>query len=44
MKEIKNEAFGYIKDMFAQHNMVKRIILSFLSIIIMLLYKKMVVF
>ncbi len=35
MKEIKNEAFGYIKDMFAQHNMVKRIILSFLSIIIM---------
>lgn len=35
MKTIKNEAFGYIKDMFAQHNMVKRIILSFLSIIIM---------
>lgn len=35
MKAIKNEAFGYIKDMFAQHNMVKRIILSFLSIIIM---------
>lgn len=35
MKGIKNEAFGYIKDMFAQHNMVKRIILSFLSIIIM---------
>ena len=35
MKEIKNEAFGYIKDMFAQHNMIKRIILSFFSIIIM---------
>lgn len=35
MKFLKNEAYGYIKDMFAQHNMVKRIILSFMSIIIM---------
>lgn len=35
MKHIKAEAFGYIHDMFSQHNMVKRIILSFTSIIIM---------
>ena len=35
MKQIKNEAYGYIKDMFVQHNMVKRIVLSFFSIIIM---------
>lgn len=35
MKLLKNEAYGYIKDMFAQHNMVKRIVLSFISIIIM---------
>lgn len=35
VKSFKNEAYGYIKDMFAQHNMVKRIILSFMSIIIM---------
>lgn len=35
MKHIKNEAYSYIKDMFVQHNMVKRIVLSFISIIIM---------
>lgn len=35
MKSMKNEAYGYIKDMFAQHNMIKRIVLSFISIIIM---------
>jgi uncharacterized membrane protein YczE len=35
MKRFKTEACGYIKDMFAQHNMVKRIVLSFISIIIM---------
>lgn len=35
MKHIKNEAYSYIKDMFIQHNMVKRIVLSFISIIIM---------
>ncbi|MCC8073742.1 MAG: DUF6198 family protein [Clostridiales bacterium] len=35
MKHLHNEAYGYIKDMFAQHNMVKRITLSFISIIIM---------
>lgn len=35
MKEFKNEAYGYIKDMFVQHNMVKRCVMSFISIIIM---------
>lgn len=35
MKEFQNEAYGYIKDMFIQHNMVKRCVMSVLSIIIM---------
>jgi uncharacterized membrane protein YczE len=35
MKKFQDEAYGYIKDMFVQHNMVKRCVLSFLSIIIM---------
>ncbi|MCM1114077.1 MAG: DUF6198 family protein [Clostridium sp.] len=35
MKQIKSEAYGYLKDMFSQHHMIKRIVLSFLSIIIM---------
>lgn len=35
MKKFNNKAYVYIKDMFTQHNMVKRIILSFISIIIM---------
>lgn len=35
MKKFQNEAYGYIKDMFIQHNMVKRCVMSFLSIIIM---------
>lgn len=35
MKNIRLEAYGYLKDMFAQHHMVKRIILSFISIIVM---------
>ena len=35
MKKFQNEAYGYIKDMFVQHNMVKRCVLSLLSIIIM---------
>lgn len=35
MEKIKSEACGYVKDMFSQHNMVKRIVLSFISIIIM---------
>lgn len=35
MKKFQNEAHGYIKDMFVQHNMVKRCVLSILSIIIM---------
>ncbi len=35
MKNMKSETLGYIKDMFAQHHMVKRVILSFISIIIM---------
>lgn len=35
MKRFQDEAYGYIKDMFVQHNMVKRCVLSFLSIVIM---------
>lgn len=35
MKKFQNEAYGYIKDMFVQHNMIKRSVISFLSIIIM---------
>ena len=35
MKKFQDEAYGYIKDMFVQHNMVKRCIMSLLSIIIM---------
>lgn len=35
MKKLRSKTYGYIKDMFIQHNMVKRIILSFTSIIIM---------
>lgn len=35
MKKFQDEAYGYIKDMFVQHNMVKRCVLSVLSIIIM---------
>lgn len=35
MKHFEKEAYGYIKDMFAQHNMVKRVVLSLISIIVM---------
>lgn len=35
MKHMKSEAYGYMKDMFTQHNMVKRVVLSFISIIVM---------
>ena len=35
MKAFRNEAYAYIKDMFVQHNMVKRCVMSFLSIIFM---------
>lgn len=35
MKKFQNDAYDYIRDMFVQHNMIKRCILSFLSIIIM---------
>ena len=35
MKKFKTETIGYLKDMFAQHHMVKRIVLSFFSIVIM---------
>lgn len=35
MKNLKSEAYGYMKDMFTQHNMVKRVVLSFISIIVM---------
>lgn len=35
MKRIKNEARGYIADMFAKHHMCKRTVLSIISIITM---------
>lgn len=35
MKRFRFEAYGYIKDMFAQHHMVKRVVLSLISIVIM---------
>lgn len=35
MKAFKREAYGYIKDMFIQHNMVKRTVLSLISVLIM---------
>lgn len=35
MKKFQDEAYGYIKDMFVQHNMIKRSIISVLSIILM---------
>ena len=35
MKKFQKEAYAYIKDMFAQHNMVKRIFLTIISIIVM---------
>lgn len=34
MKKFQHEAYGYIKDMFSQHNMVKRTVLSFISVFI----------
>ena len=35
MKKFEKEAYGYIKDMFVQHNMVKRVVLTVISIIVM---------
>lgn len=35
MKRLHLEAYGYIKDMFTQHNMVKRVVLSLISIVVM---------
>lgn len=35
MKKFQDEAYGYIKDMFVQHNIIKRVVLTVLSIIIM---------
>lgn len=35
MKNFQHEAYSYIKDMFVQHNMVKRCVLSVLGIIVM---------
>lgn len=35
MKKFEKEAYGYIKDMFAQHNMVKRVLMTVISIIVM---------
>lgn len=34
MNRFKSEAYSYIKDMFIQHNMVKRTVLSFISVFI----------
>lgn len=34
MKAFQDEAYGYIKDMFTQHNMVKRTVFSFISVFI----------
>ena len=35
MKSFEKEAYGYIKDMFVQHNMVKRVIMTVISIVVM---------
>lgn len=35
MKKLETEIIGYLKDMFSQGNMPKRVIISFISIIIM---------
>ncbi|MDE5671085.1 MAG: hypothetical protein K2I14_06450 [Eubacterium sp.] len=35
MKKIQQEILGYLKDMFNQKNMMKRVVISFFSIIIM---------
>lgn len=35
MKRFQDEAYGYIKDMFTQHHMVKRVVLSLISIVVM---------
>ncbi|MGN1328144.1 MAG: YitT family protein [Eubacterium sp.] len=35
IKRFRSEAYGYIKDMFAQHHMVKRVVLSLISIVVM---------
>lgn len=35
MKKLKAETLGYLKDMFSQNNMPKRVVISFISIIIM---------
>lgn len=35
MKRFEKEAYGYIKDMFDKHNMVKRVVLTIISIIVM---------
>lgn len=35
MKSFEKEAYGYIKDMFVQHNMVKRVVMTVISIVVM---------
>lgn len=35
MKKMKSQVIGYVKDMFSQSNMVKRVVFSFLSIVVM---------
>ncbi|MGN0458146.1 MAG: YitT family protein [Eubacterium sp.] len=35
MKKFEKEAYGYIRDMFVQHNMVKRVIFTVIAVFIM---------
>ena len=35
MKSFEKEAYGYIKDMFVQHNMIKRVVMTVISIVVM---------
>lgn len=35
MEKLKSEVCGYMKDMFIQKSMIKRTVISFVSIIIM---------
>lgn len=35
MKKLEKEAYGYVKDMFVQKNMAKRVVISALSILLM---------
>lgn len=35
MRKLEKEAYGYIKDMFVQHNMVKRIVFTVIAVLVM---------